>query len=111
MKFQENHLLHFILICILIVFLTSGIFYKQSLLDQESRNTNRIASARLIVLAIENYQKNFKEYPSTLADIKDFLSPVPSDPQTGKLFPYEKTKTGYIFTIPQEGAETIKFQK
>ena len=108
MKFSENHRLHFIIILILVLGLASGIFVEQGRIDTETRNTNRLASVRLIANALEIYKKSYNKYPEKLDELHDFLQPIPTDIGTGKSFEYHLKDKQYLITIPQEGKKDLQ---
>lgn len=111
MQFKQNHFLHFIIILAVVIFLALGVGAKQVQLDNITKDTNRLASARLIVNAIDGYKSHFQKYPDKLEDLKDFLSPIPQDPDTNKPFSYTKTAEGYTLIIPQTLTKEITFTK
>ena len=111
MQFKQNHFLHFIIIIAMVIFLAVGISTKQIRLDKETQDTNLLASARLIVSAIDGYKSHFQKYPDKLEELKDFLSPIPQNPDTKKPFTYKKTVEGYTLIIPQTLTKEITFTK
>ena len=110
-KFSDNHLLHFFIVLLVIILISVGLFCYLNLTLRETRNTNRLISAKLIVNALDNYQEKMDEYPEDLLKIEEFLSPLPVDPITNKLFKYQKKDNGYTLIIPQENKSDINFQK
>ena len=63
---KNNHFLHLIF-TLVIIFLLASFFYGQvQQLSLETRNANRLVSAKLIVNAEENYQKRNKKYGLSL---------------------------------------------
>ena len=107
MDFKQNHFLHFIITMIVMIFIALGIGGYQVKLMIETRDANRLAASKLILVAIENYEKNFQEFPENLQQLKPFLSPIPVDPVTGELFEYQKGPDGFLIIIPQEKGEDI----
>lgn len=111
MNFRNNHFVHFIITLAVLACFGSGLFLYQHKIDRETQDVDRISSAKLIVLALDNYHQNFNKYPEKLEEIKDFLSPIPVDPVTKQIFPYTKTEKGFELTIPQETHKGYLFQK
>ena len=107
MQFSHNHILHFIITVGVIVIFSVIIFWQQHSNALLNRDANRIISGKLIVQALEHYQKNFGEFPETLSAIEAFISPIPKDPKTGEFFFYEKTEEGFSLILPQESGSEI----
>lgn len=111
MSFKNNHFLHFLITLTVLILLASGLFLYQCKIDLETRNVDRISSAKLIILALDNYHKNFGNYPEKLESIKDFLDPIPVDPKTKQIFIYTKTEKGFELIIPQEAHSSYVFKR
>lgn len=129
MSFAKNHMLHFFIVLIVLMMSTLGIWKYLNTIEMATYDASRLSSARLIVNSLEGYQKQKGVYPNTLLDLQDFIFPIPRDPQTQKLFEYERVfpisqnpqtqkffgsdrqGSGYVLRIPQHEKEDIILKK
>lgn len=57
--------------------------------SKNARDTRRQTDLRLIQSALEKYHADFKYYPTSLSNLTNYLSIIPSDPTTGNQYQYK----------------------